>query len=37
MSQHLARLEREFGVTLLVRSTRRMALTEAGTLFHADC
>ncbi|HEX8777170.1 MAG TPA: LysR family transcriptional regulator [Rhodanobacter sp.] len=37
VSQHLARLERELGVTLLVRSTRRMALTEAGASFHADC
>jgi DNA-binding transcriptional LysR family regulator len=37
VSQHLLRLERELGVTLLVRSTRRMALTEAGAVFHADC
>ncbi|HKT29107.1 LysR family transcriptional regulator [Dyella sp.] len=37
VSQHLLRLERELGATLLVRSTRRMALTEAGTVFHADC
>ncbi len=37
VSQHLARLEQELGVTLLVRSTRRMALTEAGVTFHADC
>jgi len=37
VSQHLARLERELGVTLLVRSTRRMSLTEAGAVFHADC
>jgi DNA-binding transcriptional LysR family regulator len=37
VSQHLARLERELGVTLLLRSTRRMSLTEAGTRFHADC
>jgi DNA-binding transcriptional LysR family regulator len=37
VSQHLARLERELGVTLLVRSTRRMALTEAGAAFHEDC
>lgn len=37
VSQHLARLEQELGVTLLVRSTRRMALTEAGASFHADC
>jgi DNA-binding transcriptional LysR family regulator len=37
VSQHLLRLERELGVTLLVRSTRRMAMTEAGTVFHADC
>jgi DNA-binding transcriptional LysR family regulator len=36
-SQHLARLERELGATLLVRSTRRMALTEAGAAFHRDC
>lgn len=37
VSQHLARLEQELGVTLLVRSTRRMTLTEAGATFHADC
>lgn len=37
VSQHLARLERELGVSLLVRSTRRMRLTEAGAAFHADC
>ena len=37
VSQHLAKLERELGVTLLLRSTRRMSLTEAGTRFHADC
>jgi DNA-binding transcriptional LysR family regulator len=37
VSQHLAKLERELGVTLLVRSTRRMSLTEAGATFHADC
>lgn len=37
VSQHLAKLEQELGVTLLVRSTRRMSLTEAGAVFHADC
>jgi DNA-binding transcriptional LysR family regulator len=37
VSQHVARLERELGVTLLLRSTRRMTLTEAGTAFHAAC
>lgn len=37
VSQHLAKLERELGVTLLLRSTRRMSLTEAGARFHADC
>jgi DNA-binding transcriptional LysR family regulator len=37
VSQHLLKLERELGATLIVRSTRRMALTEAGATFHADC
>ncbi|WXB13191.1 LysR family transcriptional regulator [Pendulispora albinea] len=37
VSHHLARLERELGVSLMVRTTRRMALTEAGAAFHADC
>jgi DNA-binding transcriptional LysR family regulator len=37
VSQHVARLERELGVTLLLRSTRRMTLTEAGSAFHAAC
>jgi DNA-binding transcriptional LysR family regulator len=37
VSQHIAKLEDEVGVTLLVRSTRRMSLTEAGERFHEDC
>lgn len=37
VSQHIARLESELGVTLLSRSTRRMTLTEAGSAFHAAC
>jgi DNA-binding transcriptional LysR family regulator len=37
VSQHLLKLERELGATLILRSTRRMALTEAGAAFHADC
>ena len=37
VSQHLSRLEQELGATLIVRSTRRMALTDAGTAFHTDC
>ena len=37
VSQHLARLEDELGVQLLVRSTRRMSLTDAGERFHEDC
>jgi DNA-binding transcriptional LysR family regulator len=37
VSQHIARLESELGVTLLSRSTRRMTLTEAGSTFHAAC
>jgi DNA-binding transcriptional LysR family regulator len=34
VSQHLAKLEQELGVTLVLRSTRRMTLTEAGATFH---
>ena len=30
VSQHVGRLERQYGVKLLNRSTRRMAPTEAG-------
>lgn len=37
ISQQLRRLEREGGVTLLHRTTRRLSLTEAGERFHADC
>ncbi len=37
VSQHISRLEGELGVTLLLRSTRRMTLTEAGTTFHTAC
>lgn len=37
VSQHLAKLEQELGVSLVIRSTRRMSLTEAGAGFHADC
>ena len=37
VSQHLAKLEEELGVQLVVRSTRRMSLTDAGERFHEDC
>jgi DNA-binding transcriptional LysR family regulator len=37
ISQQLRRLERDGGVTLLHRTTRRLSLTEAGERFHADC
>jgi len=37
ISQHLARLEEELGVTLMLRTSRKMALTDAGLAFHADC
>ena len=37
VSQHVSRLEAELGVSLLVRTTRRVTPTEAGAAFHADC
>jgi len=37
VSQHVSRLELEVGVTLLVRTTRKVMPTEAGATFYADC
>lgn len=37
LSRRVAELESQIGVRLLQRSTRRMALTEAGELFYARC
>ncbi|WP_394844941.1 LysR family transcriptional regulator [Pendulispora brunnea] len=37
VSQHLARLEEELGITLMLRTSRKMSLTEAGLTFHPDC
>lgn len=37
VSQQVARLEREFRTTLLVRSTRRVRTTEAGQSFYYRC
>ncbi|MCW7539984.1 LysR family transcriptional regulator [Aquabacterium sp. A7-Y] len=37
VSQQVRQLERDMGVTLLHRSTRRLQLTEAGERFHAGC
>lgn len=37
VSQSVAALERELGVQLLQRSTRHLAITEAGGAFLADC
>jgi DNA-binding transcriptional LysR family regulator len=37
VSQHIRALEREVGVTLLVRSTRQLGLTTAGQRFHEGC
>lgn len=37
VSQQVSRLEAELKTTLLVRTTRRVTLTEAGRLFHARC
>lgn len=37
VSQHLRQLELSLGLALLHRSTRRLALTEAGERYHAGC
>lgn len=37
VSQQVRALERDMGVTLLHRSTRKLALTPAGERFHAGC
>ena len=37
VSQQVRLLERDGGVTLLHRSTRKLALTEAGQRYHAHC
>jgi DNA-binding transcriptional LysR family regulator len=37
VSQHIAALERETGTTLLIRTTRKVHLTDAGRMLHARC
>ena len=37
VSQQVARLEKELGVALLIRTTRGVHPTDAGRLFHARC
>lgn len=37
VSAHMQKLEAEMGTHLLVRTTRRLHLTEAGTLFYEAC
>lgn len=37
VSFNIKQLEHELGVALLVRSTRRLAMTEAGEGFYSDC
>ena len=37
VSQHVARLEEEVGATLLLRTTRKLAITDAGRRLHERC
>jgi len=37
VSAHMQKLEAEIGSSLLIRTTRRLHLTEAGTLFYEAC
>src|SRR5262245_33817894 len=37
VSDHIAKLEKEVGATLLVRTTRKVFPTDAGAAFHNRC
>jgi DNA-binding transcriptional LysR family regulator len=37
VSQHVSRLEKELGIGLLTRTTRKVTPTETGAAFYADC
>ncbi|HCB40906.1 MAG TPA: LysR family transcriptional regulator, partial [Gammaproteobacteria bacterium] len=37
ISKRLSQLERQLGVRLLNRTTRRLSLTEAGERFYQEC
>ncbi len=37
VSRHIAQLEKDFGVRLLNRTTRRLGLTEAGRIYYRSC
>lgn len=37
LSKQISALEQELGIKLIERTTRRLSLTEAGSLYYAQC